>query len=180
MTQIGLSMTFRKLNLLPGDKILLYLLQIKARVSDGCHDGWKEFQGHLQASQSWRTSRSDRNALCLCPEWERGSAWTLSALRVGHTTDELSFAFYSIVVSCHRLSHVRLLLQPYGLQPARLLCLWNFPGKNTGGGCHFLLHGVFPTQGLNPCLLCLSFFSTGATWEAPYSIVINSNLNYLV
>lgn len=28
MTQIGLSMTFRKVNLLPGDKILLYLLQI--------------------------------------------------------------------------------------------------------------------------------------------------------
>lgn len=47
MTQIGLSMTFRKVNLLPGDKILLYLLQIRPRVSDGCHDGWKEFQGHL-------------------------------------------------------------------------------------------------------------------------------------
>ena len=27
------------------------------------------------------------------------------------------------------------------------------PGKNTGGGCHVLLQGVFPTQGLNPCLL---------------------------
>ena len=24
---------------------------------------------------------------------------------------------------------------------------WNFPGKNTGGGCHFLLQGIFPTQG---------------------------------
>ena len=21
-------------------------------------------------------------------------------------------------------------------------------------GCHFLLQGIFPTQGLNPCLLC--------------------------
>ena len=30
---------------------------------------------------------------------------------------------------------------------------WNFPGKNTGVGCHFLLQGIFPTQGLNPCLL---------------------------
>ena len=38
---------------------------------------------------------------------------------------------------------------------ARLLCPWNFPGKNTGAGCHFLLHGVFLTQGLNPCLICL-------------------------
>ena len=28
------------------------------------------------------------------------------------------------------------------------------PGMNTGVGCHFLLKGIFPTQGLNPCLLC--------------------------
>ena len=27
------------------------------------------------------------------------------------------------------------------------------PGKNTGVGCHFLLQRIFPTQGLNPCLL---------------------------
>ena len=30
----------------------------------------------------------------------------------------------------------------------------NFPGKNTGVGCHFLLQGIFLTQGLNLCLLC--------------------------
>ena len=29
----------------------------------------------------------------------------------------------------------------------------NSPGKNTGEGCHFLLQGIFPTQGLNPRLL---------------------------
>ena len=38
---------------------------------------------------------------------------------------------------------------PWTLQPARLLCPWNSPGKNTGVGCHFLLQGIFPTQGLN-------------------------------
>ena len=37
---------------------------------------------------------------------------------------------------------------------AKLLCPWNSPGKNTGVGCHFLLQGVFPTQGSIPCLLC--------------------------
>ena len=42
-----------------------------------------------------------------------------------------------------------------GLQPARLLCPWDFPDKNTGEGCHFLLQGIFPTQGSNPRLLCL-------------------------
>ena len=28
-----------------------------------------------------------------------------------------------------------------------------FPGKNTGVGCHFLLQGIFLTQGLNPHVL---------------------------
>ena len=30
-----------------------------------------------------------------------------------------------------------------------LLCPWDFPGKSTGVGCHFLLQGIFPTQGSN-------------------------------
>ena len=31
-------------------------------------------------------------------------------------------------------------LRPHGLQPTRLLHPWDFPGKNTGVGCHCLLH----------------------------------------
>ena len=38
---------------------------------------------------------------------------------------------------------------PYGLQPARLPCPWNSPGKNTGVGCCALLQGIFWTQGSN-------------------------------
>ena len=38
-------------------------------------------------------------------------------------------------------------LRPYELKPARFLCPWDFPGKNTEVGCHFLLQGIFPTQG---------------------------------
>ena len=34
----------------------------------------------------------------------------------------------------------------------RLLCPWDFPGNNTGMDCHFLLQGIFPTQGSNPGL----------------------------
>ena len=33
------------------------------------------------------------------------------------------------------------------MQPARLLCQWDFPGKNTGVCCHFFLQGIFPIQG---------------------------------
>ena len=63
------------------------------------------------------------------------------------------------------------LAQRYGLQPVRLLCPWDSPGKNTEVGCHALLQGIFPTQGLNLYLLCLpalagGFFTTSTTWEA--------------
>ena len=48
-----------------------------------------------------------------------------------------------------------LTLQPHGLQPTRLLAPRDFPGKNIGVDCHFLLQGIFPTQGLNLSLLRL-------------------------
>ena len=44
--------------------------------------------------------------------------------------------------------------QPYGLQPTRLPCPWHFPGKNTGVACHFLLWGIFLTQGSSQHLQC--------------------------
>ena len=44
-------------------------------------------------------------------------------------------------------------LRPHGLQPARLLCLGNFPGKNTGVDCQSLLQGIFLAQGSAPSLL---------------------------
>ena len=42
---------------------------------------------------------------------------------------------------------------PHGLESSRLLCPWNFPGRNTGVGCHSLFQGTFPTRGSNPGLL---------------------------
>ena len=58
-------------------------------------------------------------------------------------------------------------LWSHGLYP--VLCPWDFSGKNTGVGCHFLLQGIFPTQGLNPCLWCSALVSRffPDTWEAP-------------
>ena len=57
-------------------------------------------------------------------------------------------------------------LQPHGLQPARLLCPWNFPGKNTGMGCHALLQ-IFLTQRLNPCLFCLLLWQVSSLPPVP-------------
>ena len=47
------------------------------------------------------------------------------------------------------------LCNPTDCSPTRLLSPWDFPGKSTRVGCHFLLQGIFPTQGSNPCL-CVS------------------------
>ena len=44
-------------------------------------------------------------------------------------------------------------LWPHALLLTRPFCPWDFPGKNSGVGCHFLLQEIFPTQGLNLGLL---------------------------
>ena len=59
------------------------------------------------------------------------------------------------------LSHVQLFATPWTIQPTRLLCPWDFPGKNTGAGCHFLLQGISPTQGSIPHLLHLLHWQDG-------------------
>ena len=40
------------------------------------------------------------------------------------------------------LSSVQLFLRPHRLQTTRLLSPCDFPGKNTGVSCHFLLQGI--------------------------------------
>ena len=50
------------------------------------------------------------------------------------------------------LSHVRLLATPWTVAYHAPPCM-DFPGKSTGVGCHFLLQGIFLTQGWNWGLL---------------------------
>ena len=52
-------------------------------------------------------------------------------------------------VCTHMFSVMSDSLWPHGLCPIRVLCLWDLPGKNAGVGCHFLLQGIFLTQGSN-------------------------------
>ena len=67
---------------------------------------------------------------------------------------------------CLMLSHDS--LRPHGAPwPAKPFGPWDFPGKNTGVCCCFLLQGIFPTQGSNPDLLhCRQILYHWATWEA--------------
>ena len=52
------------------------------------------------------------------------------------------------------LSRVRLFVTPWLLWP------WHSPGKNTGVGCHFLLRGIFLTQGSLASLALVGGFFT--------------------
>ena len=47
-------------------------------------------------------------------------------------------------------------LWPHGLQPTRLLCLWDFPGKSTGVGCHCLLPCLSSTFQIQPDMVFLT------------------------
>ena len=68
---------------------------------------------------------------------------------------QLYILLFTMNVLCVCCSVVPDSLWPHGLQPTRLLCPWNFPGKNTGADYHFLLQGIFSTQGSNLHLFCL-------------------------
>ena len=68
----------------------------------------------------------------------------------------------SMVLICKKYTHICISVScsvmsdfwwSHGLYPTRLLYPWNSPGKNTQVGCHSLLLGIFPTQGLNLGLL---------------------------
>ena len=59
-----------------------------------------------------------------------------------------------------------------------LLCPCDFPGKNTGVGCHFLLQGILLTRGIEPTsplsfALAGRFFTTeppGKPFSSPVSL----------
>ena len=56
-------------------------------------------------------------------------------------------------------------LWPHGVEPTRLFCPWDSPGKNTGVGWHALLQGTEPMS-LAPSELAGRFLAISITWEA--------------
>ena len=60
----------------------------------------------------------------------------------------------SLDMCTQSLSHVQL-FETIWTVPTSFLFLWDFSGKTTGMGCHFLLQGMLLTQGLNTSLLSL-------------------------
>ena len=116
----------------------------------------KEQWAHKRLIQTcWWVSRS--------LQWRRGSA--VACCRVGGT--ECSSAWMRpFEGGCHYLHYLHHSLKVKSesevIQSCPTLCSLmdcslpgstihgNFPGRTSGVGCHFLLQGIFPTQGSNP------------------------------
>ena len=79
-------------------------------------------------------------------EWERPSL-TITETWCHYTAECDLLCCVLCVMSCSVVASLR----PRG--PTRLLCPWGFPSTNTRVDSHSLLHGIFPTQGLNKGLL---------------------------
>ena len=107
----------------------------------------------------------------LLVEWLRGNwrhcnRWFAESHFKIKTSPVLKNCCYCSLLHCVQL------LWPHGLYPTRLLCPWDFPGKNTGVGCHFLLQGIFLIQGSNlPLLCCRWILHHWATREGPFYIL---------
>ena len=75
------------------------------------------------------------------------------------TTFCFLFPWIWLLIHVCVLSCIRLFATPWIIACQAPLSM-DFPGKNTGEDCQFLLQGIFPTQGSNPCLLCLVHWQT--------------------
>ena len=96
--------------------------------------------------------------------WEQGSArvcWSSSPSWM-----EISRNITPKEQGAQWLGHVQLFATPRTVAMDRLLCPWDFPGKNTGVGYHFLLQVTFLTQGSNRLQCLLHWQADCATWEA--------------
>ena len=135
--------------------------------------------------------------------WQLMASCTSSIGRTGSQDkqlfDQVRFCLCCIIMRAMRFHRILLLVvhgvcvlshvwffATHGLYPARLPCLWNFLGKNTGVGYHFLLQGNLSNPGTEPTSLVSPalagrFFTTWATWEAPlplYNCAIVDNKIY--
>ena len=132
---------------------------------------WRPRKAGSVTQWVWKLKNKETDALSLSPKFWKSRGWWF----------KLS---YSVVSDS---------LWPHGLSPARLLYPWNFPGKNTGVGCHSLLHGIYRAQGLNlgflhcrrilyhlshqgsPLVYTLVFFCV-----MPFKIAVISNKHFIM
>ena len=101
--------------------------------------------------------------------WTRD--WNLVSCIGRQITEPFEFFFYLPLLLLSR-SVMSDSVRPHGLQPSRLLCPWDSPGKSTGVGCHFLLHCMkMKVKLLSRVQLCATPWT--AAHQAPPSMVFS-------
>ena len=107
-------------------------------------------QLHFHFSLSCIAEGNGSPLQCCCLENPRdGASWWAAVYGVAQSRTRLKWL--SSNSSSSQLCPT--LLWSDGLSPSKLLCPWNFPGKNIGVDCPFLIQGIFLTQGLDLHLL---------------------------
>ena len=116
----------------------------------------------LRGHQNQRVSEKCRKGTLTFPL--QGHIW-----KAPRTIWVSAFLIYKIACGCAKsLQSCLTLCDPRDpMDPSRLLCPWESPGKNTGVNCHALLQGIFPAQGSNPGLLRLLLWQVGPLPLAP-------------
>ena len=107
--------------------------------------------------------------------WLANSGWLLIASWSPTLRESLRVSWRHVEYCCWRQSLSGLweqhelsaqpcwtLLRSHGPQSATLSCPGDFPGEKGGAGCHFLLQGIFWTQGSSLHLLCVLHWQTGS------------------
>ena len=116
-------------------------------------DGW--MASRTQWTWVWASSRS---------WWWTGRPGVLQSMEsqgVGHCwVTELNWT--ELIAAAAKSLQSCPTLRPHGLQPTRLLCPWDSPGKNTGVGCHFLLQ----LNWLDPRYSSPSWLPLDSHWRA--------------
>ena len=103
-------------------------------------------------TKSW-TQLSDWTELNLTTSWDVHLDFLLSPFKISLVS--YNYVMYVCLVSDLPVQLCLTLCDPMEYSLLDSLVHGNFPGRNTGVGCHALLQGIFLTQGTNPCLLCL-------------------------
>ena len=83
-------------------------------------------------------------------------------------------ALFLVAQSCLTLCN------PVDCSPLSFSVPGDFPGKTTGVGCHALFQGIFPTQGLNPCLPHCRWILYRLSHHPTYSVSLQSCLTPLL
>ena len=116
-------------------------------------------QSMVSPSQTWLSNwTTTTNELHRIQKGKR----TLTVLLQEHTA-----CFFEHRHTCSVTQSCLTLCNPTDSSPPGSSYPWNFPGKNTGMGCHFLLQGIFPSQESNPYLLRLLYRQADSLPLAP-------------